>query len=145
MRLRVSMLRRITWGLAVPSLLLFSAAAQEFRGTITGRVTDAQAASVPNAKVQATLLATGGRSQTTTGTDGLYTIPFLAPGTYKLETEAQGFKRYVRDGVDVGAGERVGLDIELTIGQLSETVSVTADAPVLDTTSATAGQVINSA
>jgi hypothetical protein len=118
---------------------------QEFRGTITGRVTDAQAASVPNAKISATLLATGGRSQTSTGTDGLYTIPFLAPGTYKLEVEASGFKRYVRDGVEVTAGERVGLDIELSLGQLTETISVTADAPMLDTTSATAGQVINSA
>ena len=140
------MLCRIAFGLGVAlSLGTISGFGQEFRGTITGRVTDAQSASVPNAKVAVTLLATGARSQTTTGTDGLYTIPFLAPGSYKLETEASGFKRYVRDGVEVSAGERVGLDIELTIGQLSETVSVTADAPLLDTTSATAGQVINSA
>src|SRR6185369_15359485 len=86
----------------------------------------------------------GGKSQTTTGTDGLYTIPFLAPGTYRMEVEASGFKRYVRDGLDVAAGERVGIDVEMSIGQLTETISVTADAPLLDTTSATAGQVINS-
>src|SRR5689334_211365 len=128
------MLRRIVWGLAVVSLLLSSAVAQEFRGTITGRVTDAQSASIPNAKIQVTLVATGGKSQTTTGTEGLYTIPFLAPGTYKMEVEASGFKRYLRDGIDVTAGERVGLDIEMSIGQLTETVSVTADAPMLDTT-----------
>jgi hypothetical protein len=127
------------------SAATISGVAQEFRGTITGRVTDAQSASVPNAKIAVTLLTTGARSQTNTGTDGLYTIPFLAPGIYRLETEASGFKRYIRDGVEVGAGERVGLDIELTIGQLNETVSVTADLPMLDTTSATAGQVINSA
>jgi hypothetical protein len=139
------MLRRIVWGLLGLSLSLVCVSAQEFRGTITGRVTDAQSASIPNAKIQVTLLATGSRSQTTTGTDGLYTIPFLAPGTYKMEVEASGFKRYVRDGIDVSAGERVGLDVEMSIGQLTETVSVTADAPMLDTTSATAGQVINSA
>ncbi|HEV3202665.1 MAG TPA: carboxypeptidase regulatory-like domain-containing protein, partial [Bryobacteraceae bacterium] len=101
--------------------------------------------SVPNAKIVVTLVSTGARSQTTTSPDGLYTIPFLAPGIYRLEAEGSGFKRYVRDGVEVTAGERVGLDIELTIGQLTETISVTADAPMLDTTSATAGQVINSA
>src|SRR5437016_6715878 len=138
------MQRRIVFGLVVLSLFSLSAIAQEFRGTLTGRVTDAQQASVPNAKIQVTLLATGSRSQTTSGTDGLYTIPFLAPGTYKMEVEASGFKRYVRDGLDVAAGERVGLDIELSIGQLTETISVTAEAPMLDTTSATAGQVIGS-
>jgi len=118
--------------------------AQEFRGTITGRVTDEQSASIPNAKVVATLLTTGGKSQTVTGSDGLYTIPFLAPGIYKLEAEASGFKRYVRDGVEVNAGDRVGIDIGLALGQLNETITVTAETTMLDTTSATAGQVINS-
>src|ERR1051325_1899062 len=126
------MQRRIVWGYVVLSLLCFSATAQEFRGTVTGRVTDAQQASVPNAKIQVTLTATGARSQTTSGTDGLYTIPFLAPGTYKMEVEAAGFKRYVRDGIELAAGERVGLDVEMSIGQLTETISVTADAPMLD-------------
>src|SRR5215472_12112972 len=139
------MLCRMLGRVAVLGLFAFSGWAQEFRGTITGRITDAQKASVPNVKIVVTLVSTGGRSQTTSGTDGLYTIPFLAPGAYKMEAEASGFKRYLREGIEVTAGERVGLDIELTIGQLSETVSVTADAPVLDTTSATAGQVINSA
>src|ERR1700730_13190413 len=56
-------------------------AAQEFRGTITGRVVDAQSAAVPNAKVVAVLIATGAQSVTSTSTDGRFTIPFLAPGT----------------------------------------------------------------
>ena len=134
------MLRRITFGLCLAlSFLAISGSAQEFRGTITGRVTDAQSASVPNAKIVVTLLATGARSQTTSGSDGLYTIPFLAPGIYKLEAEGSGFKRYVRDSVELNAGDRMGIDIELTIGQLNETVSVTAEAPLVDTTSATAG------
>ena len=138
------MLCRMLGRVAVLGLFAFSGWAQEFRGTITGRITDAQKASVPNVKIVVTLVSTGGRSQTTSGTDGLYTIPFLAPGAYKMEAEASGFKRYLREGIEVTAGERVGLDIELQIGQLTETISVTADAPMLDTTSATAGQVINS-
>jgi hypothetical protein len=127
------------------AFLSVSAFAQEFRGTITGRVTDAEAASIPNAKIVVTLVSTGGRSQTATGPDGLYTVPFLAPGTYKLEAEASGFKRHVRDAIEVNAGDRVGIDIELALGQLNETITVTSEASMLDTTSATAGQVINSA
>ncbi len=96
-------------------------------------------------RISVTLVSTGSRSNTTTGPDGLYTIPFLAPGAYRVEAEAQGFKKYVREGVELSAGERQGLDIKLEIGQISETVSVTADAPLLESTTATAGQVITSA
>jgi hypothetical protein len=67
---------------------------------------------VPNAKVAVTLVARGAL-QTTTGTGGQYTIPFLAPGTYGLEAEAAGFKHYVRDGIEVSAGDGVGIDIRL--------------------------------
>jgi hypothetical protein len=125
-------------------ILLPALNAQEFRGTITGRVVDAQSASVPNAKIAATLVATGSHSLTNTGQDGQFTIPFLAPGSYKVEAEVPGFKRYVRENFEVGAGERVSLDIQLQIGQQTETITVSAEATLLDTTSASAGQVINS-
>lgn len=134
------MLRRITLLLCLAVLC----SAQEFRGTITGRVTDSQSGAVPGAKIVATLVATGARSATETGSDGLYTIPFLTPGVYKVEVEAAGFKHYIRDKVDVNAGDRLGVDIELSLGQITETVSVTAEAPLLDTTSASAGQTIDS-
>lgn len=132
--------------IAFPVVLFFATCGlgQEFRSTMTGRVTDEQSAVVPNVKVVATLVSTGAQSTTVTSADGLYTIPFLAPGTYRIEAEAAGFKRFVRAGVDVSAGERVGIDIRLTLGQLTETVTITADAPLLETTSATAGQVISS-
>src|SRR5260370_42714146 len=83
--------------------LTVSGFAQEFRGTITGRVTDAQSASIPNARIVVTLVNTGGKSQTVTGSDALYTSPFLAPGIYKLEPEASGFKPHVRDGAAADA------------------------------------------
>ena len=118
--------------------------AQEFRGTITGRITDAQQAAVPNARVGATLVSTGARSETLSGADGLYTLPFLAPGQYRVECDAAGFKRYVQSGFEVKAGERSGLDIHLELGQMTESVTVTADAPMVETTTATAGQVIDS-
>jgi len=129
------------------SIALFLATAlhpQEFRGTITGRATDAQGAAVPGVKVAATLVSTGAQSTTTTGTDGFYTIPFLAPGAYRAEAEMSGFKRYVRENLQVSAGERVSLDIGLEVGQITEAINVTAEAPLLETATATAGQVINS-
>jgi len=75
------MLRRIAAFAVAFSALAVSAIAQEFRGTITGRVTDAQAAAIPNAKIVATLVSTGAHSTTNSGGDGLYTIPFLSPGS----------------------------------------------------------------
>src|SRR5665647_194815 len=125
-------------------LLLPVLYAQEFRGTITGRVVDVQSAAVPNAKVVATLVATGAQSVTNTGLDGQFTIPFLSPGTYRVEADAPGFKKYIRENLLVSAGERMALEVQLAVGQQTESITVTADAPMLDTTTATAGQVINS-
>jgi Carboxypeptidase regulatory-like domain len=136
--------RRIFFAFLILTLLpaLF---AQEFRGTVTGRVIDAQSAAIPNAKIIAVLVATGSQSATNTSLDGLFTIPFLAPGTYRLEADAPGFKKYIRENLAVDAGERVGVDIQLQVGQQTESITVSADASMLDTTTATAGQVINSA
>jgi hypothetical protein len=117
---------------------------QEFRGTITGRVVDAQSAAVPNAKITVVLTSTGAQAVTTTCGEGLYTIPFLAPGIYRVEAEAAGFRHYIRENVEVPAGGRLGLDIALEAGQASESVTVTAESPLLDTTTATAGQNISS-
>lgn len=118
--------------------------AQEFRGTITGRIIDPQGASIPNAKVSVTLITTGAKSDTTSTADGQFTIPFLAPGDYRVEIQAPGFKRYVRDNFTVGSGERPELDAKLELGAATETVNVTAEAPLLESTSASVGQVISS-
>ena len=126
-------------------ILLPGLYAQEFRGTVTGRVTDAQSAAVPSARIVAVLVATGAHSATTSGPDGQFTIPFLSPGIYRLEAEVSGFKKYIRENLQVDAGDRVAVDIQLQIGQQTESITVSADAPMLDTTTATAGQVINSA
>src|SRR5260370_1383060 len=91
-------------------LICAAAWSQEFRATITGRVVDAQGAVVPNTKITATLITTGAKSETVSGADGGYTIPFLKPGVYRLEAQASGFKHYVRDGVEANTGERIGLD-----------------------------------
>lgn len=126
------------------ALLGLGAQAQEFRGTLLGRVTDPQGAVVPAARVTATLLATGAKSDTAANEAGEFTIPFLAPGDYRIDAEASGFKHYTRPSFNVSTGERISLEINLEVGAASETINVTADAPVLETTTASMGQVIDS-
>jgi hypothetical protein len=117
--------------------------AQEFRGTITGRVLDSQQAAVPNVRVLATQVETGAKYETVSSGDGQYTLPFLAPGVYRVTVEASGFKRFVREGVRVSTNERQNLDVALEVGGVSETITVTAETSLLETATASTGQVIN--
>src|SRR5438128_4132093 len=118
-------------GLPCASLLLITAAAwsQEFRSSISGRVLDAHAAGVPGAKVTATQTETGAENTTVTGDSGQYTLPFIAPGSYKVTAEAVAFKRSVREGLHVSANERLELDIVLELGAVAETITIRAEAP----------------
>src|ERR1051326_9028407 len=127
-------------------LLAFSisiACAQEFRATLTGRVMDAQSVVIPGVKITAINQDTVSKSETTSGVDGQYTIPFLAPGRYTLTAEFQGFKKCLRQNFQLSTGEREALDITMEIGLVTESVSITADAPLLETATATTGQVIS--
>jgi hypothetical protein len=120
-----------------------TAFAQDPRGTITGVVTDSSGAVLPGAAISATNVATNRESTTTANDDGRYTIPYLAPGTYVVEVELSGFKKIRREGIEVRIGDRVTLDLRLELGAVAETVSVIAQSPVLELSSATAGQVID--
>jgi carboxypeptidase family protein len=132
---------------SVAALLLVSVAlpayAQDFRGTITGRVVDAQGARLPGATVTATHEETNVTSTTTTTGDGNYTIPYLTPGHYKLTVELSGFKKMVREKLEVRVDDRLTLDVSLEVGQMEEVVSVSAESPLLELSSASAGQVID--
>jgi len=126
--------------LATLSTFLFS---QEYRATLSGRITDPQGAVMPGVKVVATQVETGSKYETVSGQDGLYTIPFLPPTSYRVTAETNGFKKYDRVGITLGANERVAMDIEMSVGQMTEVVSVTDEAPMLTTTTASTGQVIS--
>jgi hypothetical protein len=124
--------------LLIPAALL----AQEFRGTITGSVSDPQEAMIPNVKIVATHTETGARSATVSDSSGTYTIPFLAPGIYQITADAPGFKRFVREKFALAVGERPVLDIRMQVGDSSQTVSVIAEAPLLEIGNGSVGQVI---
>jgi len=136
------MLRKL---LVFSAILLLAACgwSQEYRSTLTGRVTDAQNAVVPGVKIVAVQVETGAKYETVSSGDGQYTLTFLPPGTYRLTAEVTGFKRYLRESLRVSTNERMGLDIQLELGQIAETVTVTAEAPLLSTATASTGQVIN--
>src|SRR5262245_36923868 len=116
---------------------------QEFRSTLAGVVQDPSGAAVPGAKVSAVNMDTGARSATTSTNDGAYTIPFLTPGRYQLIADLKGFKKYVQGPIQISTDERQRQDIKLEVGDNTESVTVSADATMLDTSSASTGQVIN--
>ena len=116
--------------------------AQEFRGGISGRVTDSSKGRLPGATVTMTNVATNVASTTTTNGEGDYNILYLTPGTYTLTVELSGFKKMVREGIEVRIGDKLAVDATLDVGRVEETVSVTAESPLLETRSGSAGQVI---
>ncbi len=136
-------MRRVCF-LAVVLLAFVSSgiSAQEFRGSISGRVTDTSKGRLPGATVTVTNIATNVSSTSTTNGEGDYTILYLTPGTYKLTIELSGFKKMVREGLEVRIGDRLAVDAALDVGRLEETISVTAESPLLETRSGSAGQVI---
>src|SRR5579883_2931686 len=109
-------------------LACIAAQAQESRGTITGTVTDPTGASIPGAKITGTEVRTGTRVQTVSESSGQYTLPFLPTGEYSVSATMQGFKEFIRKGIQVGAGDHVSIEIGLEVGDTATSVEVTADA-----------------
>lgn len=130
---------------AILSLLLFSPAAAlaQSTGQVNGIVTDTSGAVLPGVTVESTNTATGALRTAVTGTDGLYTIPLLQPGNYTVKASLSGFRIAIREGVRVTVTETARVAFELPVGQLTETVTVTAEATLVDTSNATHGIVID--
>ncbi len=126
--------------------LLFLAAstmAQDPRGTILGRVTDPSGAVIPGVEIRATNAQTGVSVAATTNQSGNYNMPFLPAAVYTITSEIAGFKKYVREGIQVRVSEAVELNIQMEIGGTNETVIATAETPVLDTSGSSLGQVVD--
>jgi hypothetical protein len=109
------------------------AQAQTISSSIVGTVTDASGAVVPGVKVTATNVGTGVQSATKTDDLGNYTIGQLPPGNYNVESEHTGFKKFVRPNITLEMTRQLRIDITLETGALTETVSVEATTPLLET------------
>lgn len=133
--------------LACVVLFVFAAGiswSQESRGSITGKVVDPQGAVIPGATVVITNTETNVPYRTATNVTGYFEVSLLNPGNYSVTVEASGFKKHVRTGLVLNVAGRIDIEIEMQVGQLAETVEITAQAPLLDTTSASSGRVIDS-
>ncbi|MBL8219683.1 MAG: carboxypeptidase regulatory-like domain-containing protein, partial [Bryobacterales bacterium] len=125
--------------LILPTILL----AQVESARLTGVITDPTGAVVANAKVTFLHIATGASSSVQSNNEGRYFSLPLRTGEYRVDAQSEGFKRTVRSGVVLEIQQTAQLDLSLELGVTAETVDVTADAPLLSTTDASQGQVIN--
>jgi Carboxypeptidase regulatory-like domain/TonB-dependent Receptor Plug Domain/TonB dependent receptor len=119
------------------------ATAQVDTGTILGTVKDAAGAVVPRVKVVLTNKGTGVAHTAETGEDGRYIFTPLKIGTYQVEVEAAGFKKAVRSRIELNIQEQAVVDFGLEAGDISQTVEVTAEAPLLQTTESSVGQAVS--
>ncbi len=115
---------------------------QTFTGAIRGVVTDASGASVPGAKVTISDVARGQDHVAETDAQGRYVVPNLQPSTYMLTVEAAGFQTYQRNPFDLQVQQQVTIDVQLELGEVTTVVEVEAAQPLLNTTIANLGQVI---
>ena len=129
--------------LLLTALICLAALAQSDRGTITGSVSDASGALIPNASVLIVNSATGIKLETKTTGTGSFTAPYLSAGLYDITVEVQGFRKYVQKGVRVQVAQTAAIDIALQLGSAAESISVTSEAPLLNTESAAAATTIN--
>jgi hypothetical protein len=118
--------------------------AQEARGSIVGKVMDASGGVIPGVTVEVLHKAMGTKTSLVTNEAGLYQASYLLSGIYQVTAELQGFKKYVRDDVELRVNDRLEIDIKLEVGGLSETVTITGETPLLESASASMGSVIDS-
>ncbi|MGA7927549.1 MAG: TonB-dependent receptor [Candidatus Sulfotelmatobacter sp.] len=119
-----------------------AAYAQSTYGSITGSVTDNSGAAVTDARVTLTNLGTSEKHTESSGSDGLFTFVNLFPGQYRIDVEKQGFKHFVRTPVTVEVQQSTHIDAALQVGEVSQIVEVTSETLLLQTESASLGQVV---
>lgn len=138
----LSQLVRICLMLGLAGMLVSAARAQSTSGAFRGTVTDPSGAAIAGAEVTATNQATGVAQQISTDENGGFFLGHLSPGIYTVTAAVQGFKALSRPGLELLVDQQISLNLALTIGTSSETVTVNSSTPVLQTHSVDSGQVI---
>ena len=119
-----------------------SLSAQTSFGSITGTIADSSGAPVAGVAVSLTSLATGEKRSIQSGADGAYQFVNINIGNYKMDAEKSGFKHFTRQPIQVEVQNSLKIDVALQVGQLSQTVEVTAQTPLLQPESSSLGQVV---
>ncbi|MBI5086095.1 MAG: TonB-dependent receptor, partial [Acidobacteria bacterium] len=137
------MKRSLYQALIVLALLALAATAQSITGSITGVITDSTGAVIPGATVQVINVDTNIRTSIQTDSGGNYAAALLPRGNYRMEVSAKGFKSLVREGIVLQVQQTARIDMQLAVGEVSESVVVTADAMKLETENATLAKVVD--
>jgi len=114
--------------------------AQTSAGSLGGTITDPNGASIPDAKVVATNVTTGAKQEVQSTDAGLYLFPALPVSLYSVTVEKAGFKKLHRQNIEIRVAQRLDMDLRLEVGEVQQTVEVTAEAPLLETSSPERGQ-----
>ena len=125
-------------------LIVFPAAAQDFRGAISGTVTDSGGGVLPGVTVTITNVETNVATTVVTDGSGSYHLRHLAAGTYDVQAQLEGLQTVQRKAIRVRVGDTVPIDFKMEPGAVSEVMVVTASAPIIDSQTAVTGQVIDS-
>jgi hypothetical protein len=110
-------------------------------GTITGTVTDSSGALIPGAEISVVDIDTNFETRVTTNSDGFYRAPSLAPSTYRVTFQSGGFKRTVQNGVILRTGDVLLVNATLEVGQLTDSVQVSAQTTLLETETSSTGSI----
>src|SRR5215469_11050574 len=131
--------------LLVLILLVLSApsSGQQVSATLEGTVRDAAGGEIPQAAVSASNARTGLVTRTTSGSVGEYVFTALPPGLYTLSVEKTGFTTAVMSGISLNVYQRASVDVVLQVGQVSQRIEVKGSAPLVDSTSASLGTVVD--
>ncbi len=124
------------------ALMVSAAFAQQGRGTILGTVTDSSGAVIPGATITITNTSTNLGAAVVSNDDGYFVAPNLLVGAYSVSATKEGFKKALRSGVQLEVDQRAEINLTLEAGAVSETVEVSSQAPLVDTTTATFGKVV---
>ncbi|HWQ53976.1 MAG TPA: carboxypeptidase regulatory-like domain-containing protein [Bryobacteraceae bacterium] len=120
-----------------------SVKAQDARGSILGRISDPSGAVIAGADARATNASTGVTAAARSNESGSYRLPYLLPGIYTVQVETAGFKKFIREGVQVRVGDAVEVNVAMELGNAAESVEVRAETPLLSTAEASLGQVVD--
>ena len=129
--------------IAVSLFVVSGAVLAQSGGTITGTIADPAGAVVAGAPVEARNTATNARYPVASSNAGNYALPELPPGTYELTVSAPGFKKFIRQGLEVQAAQTIRVDAKLEVGSASESITVTEAAPLLKTESGELSQTVS--
>ena len=120
------------------------AIAQEFRATVKGQVVDSSQAALPGATVTVKNQETNELATATTNNEGTFTMPFLRPGLYTLTVEMSGFQTHTRKDMRLEVSQTATINVQLAVAGVAEAVTVSAESPLLETSNANRGTVIDS-